>query len=323
MSDRIDLSKPRFDQSTYLGRARHFLATTDPRLVLASNEQLDAYKALVDAYRAGKEPAGTTADEVWEAKRFVDGAFHPDTGEKLFLPGRMSFQVPGNMTVMGLMLTFYKRTPHVVAMQVLNQTFNAGVNYTNRNASAETSPLQLGVSYVVGTTTAVSVALGFNKFVARFPALSAGFVGRLSPLVAVAMANIVNISSMRSSELMNGIAVQDEDGNKLGESQIAARSAISQVIASRIAMAVPACVIPPLLVSRAEQTALVRRVPFLTVPLMIGLVGLNLTLSTPLCCAIFPQMSSLHVDKLEPRFHGLKSIKNGDPIERVFFNKGL
>ncbi len=55
--------------------------------------ELDAAKLLVDQYKAKKEPAGTTPDQVWEAKKLYDSAFHPQTGEKNFILGRMSFQV--------------------------------------------------------------------------------------------------------------------------------------------------------------------------------------------------------------------------------------
>ncbi len=55
--------------------------------------ELDDAKDLVNKYKAGKEPAGTTPDQVWEAKKLYDSAFHPQTGEKNILPGRMSFQV--------------------------------------------------------------------------------------------------------------------------------------------------------------------------------------------------------------------------------------
>lgn len=58
--------------------------------------------------REGRAPYNTTVDNIWTAKRQYSSAFHPDTGELMFLPGRMSFQVPGNMVITGLMMTFYR-----------------------------------------------------------------------------------------------------------------------------------------------------------------------------------------------------------------------
>ena len=47
----VDLSKPRYDQSTYEGRLRHFLETTNPLNVFASNKRLDEAAALVEQYK--------------------------------------------------------------------------------------------------------------------------------------------------------------------------------------------------------------------------------------------------------------------------------
>ena len=68
-----------------------------------------------------------------------DSAFHPQTGEKNFFLGRMSCQVPGNMIITGMMMTWYKSNTATILLQWTNQTFNAIANYTNRNASSNMS----------------------------------------------------------------------------------------------------------------------------------------------------------------------------------------
>lgn len=322
MGERIDIDKPRWDQSTYEGRARYFFTTVNPLNVLASNAQLEAAKQLVEAYREGREPAGTTEEEVWKAKQLYDSAYHPETGEKVFLPGRMSFQVPGNMLITGCMLAFYKSTPAVVFWQWVNQSFNAIVNYCNRNASAGVTNEQLGQAYAAATIASVLTAVGLNKAVAASPKLSSGAIGRLVPMVAVAAANCVNIPLMRQQELKHGINVMDERGKVLGQSKTAAVTAVSQVVPSRILMAAPAMFFPPLIMAKLEKAAFMVKNPWLKAPITVGLVGLCLTVSTPLCCALFPQQASITVDKLEPELQS-KARQHFPNSQRFFYNKGL
>ncbi len=58
--------------------------------------------------RKGLVPAGTTREDVVAAKVLYDSAYHPDTGDKMNVFGRMSFQVPGGMIIVGLLMTFYQ-----------------------------------------------------------------------------------------------------------------------------------------------------------------------------------------------------------------------
>ena len=297
---RIDIENPRYDQSSFDGRAKHFFITTNPLNVLASDEELDKAKKIVEDYRKGTEDKSLTEDEIWKAKELYDSAFHPQTGEKLFILGRMSFQVPGNMLITGSMMTFYKSTPAVIFWQWANQSFNAIVNYTNRNASAGVTNEQLGTVYVAATSASVATALGFNKLVASSPTLSAGIIGRFVPLVAVAAANCINIPLMRQQEIKKGISIQNEKGEDVGLSGNAAVAAISQVVPSRIGMAAPAMFIPPVIMSRLEKTATFIKNPWLKAPATVLLTGFCLTFSTPMCCALFPQKASINLKDLEP-----------------------
>ena len=322
VAPRLNLDQPRYDQSTFEGRAKHLFATTNPMNVLASDEELEKAKTIVFSYKAGKEDKSLTEDQIWKAKELYDSAYHSQTGEKLFLPGRMSFQVPGNMTITGCMMTFYKSTPAVIFWQVANQSFNSLVNYTNRNASAAVTTEQLGYAYVAATSASVLTALGFNRIVAMSPSLSGGIVGRLVPLLTVAAANCVNIPLMRQQEIKNGITIETEDGKDAGLSGNAAIAAISQVIPSRIGMAVPGMFLPPVAMMSLEKTSTFVKNPWLKAPTTVVLTGICLTFSTPLCCAVFPQRASIEFKELEPALQ--ESLKKKFPGHSVFYyNKGL
>ncbi|VEL18658.1 unnamed protein product [Protopolystoma xenopodis] len=73
-----------------------------------TSSELDAAKTVIHSYRNKLPLPGMTEDKLWEYKNIYDSAFHPETGEKMFILGRMAFQVPGNMVITGCMLQFYK-----------------------------------------------------------------------------------------------------------------------------------------------------------------------------------------------------------------------
>ena len=151
---------------------------------------------------------------------------------------------------MGAMVTFYKTVPQVVFWQWINQSFNALVNYTNRNADSDVSVGRLGAAYVSATASALGVAIGLNKYLERSaPPIFRRFV----PLLAVAAANCVrscgdvvaisgeisgvfrfqvNIPLMRQTELASGVDLRDEMGNRVCKSKHAARKGIGQVDSS-------------------------------------------------------------------------------------------
>uniref|UniRef100_A0A3B3S9L3 Sideroflexin-3 n=1 Tax=Paramormyrops kingsleyae TaxID=1676925 RepID=A0A3B3S9L3_9TELE len=289
----INIREPRWDQGTFMGRAQHFFTVTDPRNVLLSSETLEDARVTVESYsRRGIVKPGLTEDQLWRAKYIYDSAFHPDTGEKMLLVGRMSAQVPMNMTITGCMLTFYRTTPAVVFWQWVNQSFNAVVNYTNRSGDAPLTVNQLGAAYVTPFSA--------------LPAAPACYYGP------------VRLGGCWTY----GIPVTDENGNRLGESTKAAQQAIFQVVVSRIGMAVPAMAIPPVIMNALEKKAFLKRFPVLNAPVQVGLVGICLVFATPLCCALFPQKSSMAVSSLEAELQQQVAEISPSTVT-VYFNKGL
>ncbi|XP_019358286.1 PREDICTED: sideroflexin-2 [Gavialis gangeticus] len=315
----FDIDAPRWDQTTFVGRLKHFFNITDPRTVLVSEQELDRAKALVQGCRAGVVPPGTSQEQLLYAKKLYDSAFHPDSGEKMNLIGRMSFQVPGGMAITGFMLQFYRTVPAVVFWQWVNQSFNALVNYTNRNAACPISLTQIGVAYVTATSTALATAVGLNLYTKRAPPL----VARWVPFAAVAAANCVNIPMMRQQELINGIAVTDENNNELGLSRRAAAKGITQVVISRIAMAAPGMIILPIIMEQLEKFPFMKRIRVLHAPLQVMLVAGFLLFMVPAACALFPQRCSMALSSLEPELRARVVATHGDKVPYVYFNKGL
>lgn len=51
LSLNINIKEPRWDQGTFMGRAKHFFMITDPRNVLLSSETLEGARDIVENYR--------------------------------------------------------------------------------------------------------------------------------------------------------------------------------------------------------------------------------------------------------------------------------
>ncbi|XP_071828480.1 sideroflexin-2-like [Apostichopus japonicus] len=316
---RLNLDQPRWDQRKFYGRLQHFFNITDPRTAFCSEKELDDAKDLIGKYKFGQEPAGTTEAQLWRAQKLYMSAFHPDTGDKQNVIGRMSFQVPGGMILTGAMLQFYKSPAAVVFWQWMNQSFNALVNYTNRNAASSTTEKQIGIAYVTATTSALVTALSLNSLTKKAPPLVARYV----PFAAVAAANCVNVPMMRQQELMTGIAITDGEGKEIGKSKKAARKGIGQVVFSRITMAAPGMCVLPVIMERLLKFPSFKRMSLLHAPFQITAVGCFLLFMTPFACSIFPQKCSIAVSKLEPELQDKVQELYGDSLEYVYFNKGL
>ncbi|XP_021118126.1 sideroflexin-5 isoform X3 [Heterocephalus glaber] len=268
----FQLGKPRFQQTSFYGRFRHFLDIIDPRTLFVTERRLREAVQLLEDYKHGTLHPGVTNEQLWSAQKIKQAILHPDTNEKIFMPFRMSGYIPfGTPIVVGLLLP-NQTLASTVFWQWLNQSHNACVNYANRNATK------------VGLNVLVQKA---NKFTPATRLL----VQRFVPFPAVASANICNVVLMRYGELEEGIDVLDVDGNLVGSSRIAARHALLETALTRVVLPMPILVLPPIVMSMLEKTALLQARPRLLLPVQSLVCLAAFGLALPLAISLFPQMS--------------------------------
>ncbi|KAI9735315.1 MAG: hypothetical protein M1818_006510 [Claussenomyces sp. TS43310] len=331
-----ELPISQYDLRTYWGRVRHAAAISDPRTLLTSNDGLEQAKGLIASYKQGRLREMTP--DLWHAKKIVDSTLHPDTGEPVFLPFRMSCFIISNLFVTAGMLTPGLKTKGTVAWQVINQSLNVAINNANANKSTPLTASQIAQSYFAAVGASCSVALGLNALVPRLKHVSPStklILGRLVPFAAVASAGALNVFLMRGEEIRKGIdvypvlseaskaklaaeGVSENEVESLGKSKKAATLAVSETALSRVLNSSPIMVLPPLVLVRLQRTEWLKRNPRMVLPLNLGLILATSIVALPLALGAFPQQQSISADKLEEAFRG----KGGDD-GLVVFNRGI
>lgn len=320
----IELPDSNYDLTTYWGRVKHCAGISDPTMLLNTSHDVEHAKRLIWDYKNGV--TGKMTPELWRAKRILDSTLHPDTGETVFLPFRMSSCVLSNLVVTAGMLTPNLGNIGTLFWQVANQSLNVAVNTANANKSHPLTTKQLITNYTLAVSASCSVAIGLNSIVPRLKSLSPStkmVLGRLVPFAAVVSAGIANVFLMRSEEIKHGITVFDkETGKELGESKKAALYAVGETAASRVINATPIMVIPPLLLVKLQKGFLKGKGVGVQTVTNIGLIFVTSLAVLPFALAVFPQKRELPVNKLESHFVGLKD-DGGRAIETVEFNRGI
>ena len=122
----------RFDQSTYWGRFARMLLACDPALLRYDQKEVRAAQQELSRAAQRQNSASplspSESRNLWEAKRIVDSALHPDTGEVIPRPFRMSGYVPYNGPICVSMVASTSTMP-LLFWSWVNQSQNALVNY--------------------------------------------------------------------------------------------------------------------------------------------------------------------------------------------------
>ena len=319
----FSFDRARYDDTTVLGRFKNNLLITDPRLLLLSNAQVLEQVALLRKVKEqGISSAGATNEQLWYARRVKDSSVHPDTGEIIYRPFRMCGYVPyGTPIVLAMLLPVTANSLVLTGVsQVVNQSHNAAVNWANRSATKGGDPkADILRGYFSAVAASLSIGVGSNWLVNRMPfdAAKKAAIKRWTPFPAVCCASVSNMVMMRLPELERGITVRDDATDKeLGESKLAARTAIQSTAIVRVGIVAGAVLLPQLLYTGCEMALKLhepRRAAWrLPVQAFTCLFGFGLGVPVSLSC--FTQEVRVPRNQLEPEFHG-------EGLAR--FNKGL
>uniref|UniRef100_A0A8D2J1M7 Sideroflexin 5 n=1 Tax=Varanus komodoensis TaxID=61221 RepID=A0A8D2J1M7_VARKO len=302
-------------QASFYGRFRHFLDIIDPRTLLVTQSRLKEAVQLLEDFKRGTLPPGVTSKEVIRGNALLSRC----RAHAAWAPSRAGGPCATGIPVVGLLLP-NQTLASTVFWQWMNQSHNACVNYANRNATKPSPASKFVQGYLGAVISAVSIAVGLNVLIQRaskFTPATRLLIQRFVPFPAVASANICNVVLMRHTELEEGIDVLDKDGNVVGSSRVAARHALLETALTRVVLPMPILVLPPIIMSLLEKTALLRSRPRMVLPVQSVVCLAAFGLALPLAISLFPQMSEIETLRLEPE------IAQATTSRTVVYNKGL
>ncbi|VDK44683.1 unnamed protein product [Anisakis simplex] len=314
------LNQPKYPQNTFFGRYLHFLEAIDPRTLFTSNKQLEKCVRLLDDYKANGMKSLSSDRELWEAQKIKSAILHPDTGQKILPPFRMSGFVPfGWITVTGMLLPNPSWST-LLFWQWMNQSHNALVNYANRNATLNQPVSTYIKAYCAAVTSACSIAAGLTYLIKRSDKLSLSkriIIQRFIPLPATSLASSFNVICMRYNEINSGIEVYDENRNVIGISKIAAKQAVISTTLTRAFLPIPLLLAPPCIMPFLERYSFVTRNAVRHLLVNAFVCTLSFAFSLPISLALFPQECAIPVHNLETE------LQKKTTQTTAYYNRGL
>lgn len=322
----FDPKGQRYNAESFQGRFSCMLLACDPRLLLYGESQIKQNQDMVFHWQSYADGSKDMDRALWEAKRIVDGALHPDTGDTIPRPFRMSGYVMYNGPICVAMVASQSTLP-LLFWSWINQSQNALVNYFNRNASSPMSNETLMKSYATAVGSALAVALGLATFIQkRFDAQRAKSLLRWVAFPSAVVASSLNCYIVRSPEMQSGISLMNEDGEDVlkGEtSKEAATRGVNSTTISRAMLQAPVYFLPPLLVCSVPIRNYIAKNPTMTVPVTTYLLMICFGVGLPCTVAFFPQIAEIDANEVEDKFKHLRNPKTNKPYEVYFYNKGL
>jgi hypothetical protein len=315
-----DPNSQRFDQTNFGGRFYRMLLECDPRLLLYTQDEVRQYHALANNHKT-VAPGNPKMDRMlWQAKRIADSALHPETGEWIPRPFRMSGYLPFNGPICVAMVAS-QSTLLLLLWSWLNQSQNALVNYYNRNASSRMSNTTLCKSYAVAVASALAVSFLLATLVqSHYSGEEAEELLRFISFPSAVIASSLNCFIVRRPEIDSGVILLNKQMENVlpGEtSREAAKRGVYSTTASRAILQMPTYFIPPLILDTVEPIKhYMCENPTTVVPITTFLLLVSFGVGLPCAVGMFPQMSKIRAIDVESKFRDLGP-------DEFYFNKGL
>ncbi len=256
----------------------------------------------------------------------VNSSIHPDTQKPVPWAMRMCAFLPTNLPIIfGMLMT--TPTPASTAFwQWLNQTYNAGMNYGNRNASSKQTINDLLFGYSAAVVSSITISMGLRRMSANFTKnLTGGSVVLASSIInylAVASAGFVNSYCMRIGEMNQGIKIYDEEGECMGVSKLSAKKAVLQTAFSRTILPLPIFGLPGVSMFLIDKMGMLPKSKLYRTALEIGVLTFSLWIALPLSVSLFPQKGEVNASEIESEFKDIRNGK-GQVVTKFYYNKGL
>lgn len=135
------------------------------------------------------------------AQTVVSTAIHPDTQQMLPWTQRFSSFMPINIPICFGFIVAAPTPFNTIFWQWVNQTYNAWLNYGNRNASSKYTTQDIAFSYTAACTSSIVISLGIRKLLSKQSGSATGakliLLNSVSSFFACASAGFLNAWCMR------------------------------------------------------------------------------------------------------------------------------
>lgn len=259
-NDKVEfsLNTPEYDLSTFTGRFMTLVKVQNPFNTFLTKKNIEKSMKLLEEQRQEEVAAKNLNSKIYlpvekvkelrKAQYVVASSVHPDTNAILPCYQRFCSYSFTNIPILFGMIVSRQTTMNIVFWQWINQTYNAILNYSNRNASSTLDAKGLATAYGGAVTASISIGLGMRRLLAPYAKNIKGpgqlIFNFMINMTAIASAGVLNVLIMRSKEIKEGITLTDAEGNAVGKSPIIGKSAVLKTAASRVILPIPPLLIP-------------------------------------------------------------------------------